>query len=179
MSPALIRYYSLLDCTLFGKVEATPTRSQKSFSPAPKPPPTKVALAQQARRRQERENRETRMDIDWFVFGRDFDTLDPHQPLKPASLAASATHTSHIPGNTFQELRQSSPGVGEYTFDSTSDAAYTKHQKRGAGPIHEVSNNKGSRRTRNAAGRRTSCTPVMLGSIDKDDAIFEIVTMKH
>ncbi|KAF8184348.1 hypothetical protein K438DRAFT_1766426 [Mycena galopus ATCC 62051] len=141
-----------MTCTLFRKAEATPTRSQESFSPAPKPPPMKAALAQQARSRRERETRETRMDVDWFVFGRDFDTLGLHQSLERASLAASARHNSHIPGNTFQELRPSRVlqvpfnclghrmlwavlTVGDYPIDSASDAAYTKHQKRGAGYV--------------------------------------------
>ncbi|KAF8171802.1 hypothetical protein K438DRAFT_1940683 [Mycena galopus ATCC 62051] len=114
------------------KAEATPTRSQESFSPAPKPPPMKAALAQQARSRRERETRETRMDVDWFVFGRDFDTLGLHQSLE----RAASFRVLQVPFNFLcHRMLWALLTVGDYPIDSTSDAAYTKHQKREAGYV--------------------------------------------
>ncbi|KAF8160136.1 hypothetical protein K438DRAFT_2072700 [Mycena galopus ATCC 62051] len=201
-----------MTCTLFRKAEATPTRSQESFSPAPKPPPMKAALAQQARSRRERETRETRMDVDWFVFGRDFDALGLHQSLERPSLEpisparqsrAKPRHTwAKVPFNCLcHRMLWAVLTVGDYPIDSASDAAYTKHQKREAGcfpalrthskfisdrrlpprpsPIREVSNNEGNRRTRNAGGRCTTRTAVMLGSINKEDSTFEIAVMQY
>ncbi|KAF8191080.1 hypothetical protein K438DRAFT_1970823 [Mycena galopus ATCC 62051] len=68
--------------------------------------------------------------------------------------------------------------VRDYPVDSASDGEYTKRQARGAGPIREVSNNDGDRRTRDASGRHITRTLVMLGSID-NNATLEVTAMQY
>ncbi|KAF8133583.1 hypothetical protein K438DRAFT_2031520 [Mycena galopus ATCC 62051] len=85
--------------------------------------------------------------------------------------------------------------VGDYPIDSASDAAYTKHQKRGAGyvsllcaPIPNLfrtvvcrSDQALSARSRIIVGleMRTTRTAVMVGNINKEDSTFEIAVMQY